>query len=68
MKKQPISPEDLLRFFEQTAGVRFIDAETKKPALEMVAKEKKAKQKSDYDLWLEQQDEETQAEHRMAEI
>lgn len=68
MSNSPFNPKDVLEFFEQTVGVRFVDIETKRPALEVIAEKEKVEQKSDYDLWLEQQDEEIQAEHRMAEL
>jgi len=67
MEKSIFKTEELIQFFEKSCGVRFIDADTKKPALEVIAQDKK-EQKSDYDLWLEQQDEETKESHRMSEI
>ncbi|OGF22742.1 hypothetical protein A2Y83_03815 [Candidatus Falkowbacteria bacterium RBG_13_39_14] len=62
-----ISPEDFIKFFEETSGVRFIDADTGKSALEILANNKK-EEKSDYDLWLEQQDESVKIEHEMGAI
>jgi hypothetical protein len=44
-----------------------VDVESGEPALEVLDK-KKSEQKSDYDLWLEQQDEETKRAHKMEEI
>lgn len=67
MKNSPINAENFMEFFEKTTGVTFIDVETGKSALEILAKQKSEK-KSDYDIWLEQQDEETQRAHKMAEF
>lgn len=60
-----ISPEEFMRFFEKTSGVRFIDTRTGRPALEVL---QGAKEKSDYDRWLEAQDEATQRQHKMGEF
>jgi hypothetical protein len=67
MEKPIISAEELMKFFEKTAGARFIDVNSGKPALEVLA-EKKKEQKSDYDIWLEQQDEDVRAEHEMGAL
>jgi hypothetical protein len=67
VQKKIIDAEALMRFFEETTDVRFVDAETGKPALEVLAM-KKSEKKSDYDLWLEQQDEDTKLAHKMGEI
>jgi len=64
MEKPIISAEEFIKFFEKTAGVQFVDVDTGKPALEIVAK-KKGEQRSDYDIWLEQQDEDVRGEHEM---
>jgi hypothetical protein len=65
-----IRPEDLLRYFEETQGIQFMDASTGKRALEVLQKTKHASSdgKSDYDQWLEAQDEATKLELKMAEI
>jgi hypothetical protein len=60
-----ITPEEFMRFFEKTTGARFVDTRTGRPALEVLQEEK---QKSDYDRWLEAQDEATQREHNMGEF
>lgn len=60
-----IRPEDLLRYFEQANGVRFVDMHTRKPALDVL---QEAKGKSDYDRWLEAQDEAIQLEHTMGAL
>lgn len=65
MEKEIISPEDFIKFFEKTAGVRFVDAQTGKPVLETIAANKNKEEKSDYDTWLEQQDEGVRSEHKM---
>ena len=44
-----IRPEDFMRFFEETSGVRFVDIQTGKPALEVLQAKR---EKSDYDRWL----------------
>ena len=62
--KKLINAENFMRFFEETTGVKFVDADTNKPALDVLA-EKKSEKKSDYDLWLEQQDESTKRAHEM---
>ena len=65
-----IRPEDLLRYFEQANGVRFMDASTGRPALEVLqeAKHAAAEEKSDYDRWLEEQDEATKIKQKMGEF
>ena len=65
-----IRPEDLLRYFEETQGIQFMDASTGKRALEVLqeAKHGSSEGKSDYDQWLEAQDEATKLELKMAEI
>ncbi len=60
-----IRPEDFMRFFEKTTGTRFVDVRTGRPALEVLQEEK---QKSDYDRWLEEQDEATQRQYKMGEF
>jgi len=66
--QQPIiDTEAFMKFFEETTGAKFVDVETGKPALEVLAN-KKSEKKSDYDLWLEQQDEDTNRAHKMGEI
>ena len=67
VKKTIIDAEAFMRFFEETTDVKFVDFETGKPALEVLAM-KKSEKKSDYDLWLEQQDEDTKLAHKMGEI
>jgi len=66
-QKPLIDAESFLKFFEEAAGVKFVDDETGKPALELLDK-KKSEKKSDYDFWLEQQDEDTKRAHKMGEI
>ncbi|PIQ73051.1 hypothetical protein COV58_04600 [Candidatus Roizmanbacteria bacterium CG11_big_fil_rev_8_21_14_0_20_36_8] len=65
--KNPMNVENVLKFFENNYGAKFIDINTKKPVLEIIAKNK-TEEKSEFDLWLEQQDEETQSAHKMGEI
>jgi riboflavin synthase len=60
-----IRPEDLLSYFEKANGVCFMDIRTGRLALEVLQEEK---EKSDYDRWLETQDEATQREHKMGEF
>lgn len=67
MQKPIINAEAFMKFFEETAGVKFVDVETGQPALDILAKQKDEK-KSDYDLWLEKQDEETKKAHKMGEF
>jgi len=67
MKNSPITAEDFMKFFEETASVKFVDADTGKPALEVLA-QNKAEAKSDYDIWLEQQVEDTKQAHKMGEL
>ena len=65
--KNLMNVESVLKFFEDNHGVKFIDVNTKKPVLEII-RQNKTEQKSDFDLWLESQDEETQLAHKMGEI
>ncbi len=65
--KNPIDIESMLKFFEDNNAVRFIDAKTKKPVLEIISQNKN-EESSDFDLWLEKQDEKTQLAHKMSEI
>ncbi len=68
--QSPFSVEKTVKFLEELAGVQFIDAETKRPVLELareVARETQTR-KSDYELWLEQQDETVRLEHEMGAI
>jgi hypothetical protein len=67
VQKPIIDAEAFMRFFEVTTGAKFVDVETGKPALEVFAMNKSEK-KSDYDLWLEQQDEDTKQAHKMGEL
>ena len=67
MKKQPISPEEFIKFFEKAANVRFIDVDTRKPALEVIAKNKSG-EVSAYYQWLEQQDEDVKLEQKMGAL
>ncbi|MFA6171689.1 MAG: hypothetical protein WC715_04560 [Patescibacteria group bacterium] len=64
MQKPIIDAEAFIKFFEKTTGTKFVDAETGQPALDILA-EKKGEKKSDYDLWLEQQDEDVRLEQKM---
>lgn len=59
--------EALIQFFEETHGIQFVDAETGNPITELLRNTAKIEsaQKSDYELWLEEQDELTQLEHKM---
>jgi hypothetical protein len=65
-----ITQEALIRFFEKAQSVRFVDASTGRLILELLeeGKTKKQGRKSDYELWLAEQDEETQLAHRMGAI
>ena len=67
MKNSAISPKDLIEFFEKTTGKKFVDINTGEPVLKLLA-ENESSGTSDYDKWLEQQDEEVKAEHRMGEL
>ena len=67
MQKPIIDAEAFMKFFEETTGAKFVDVEKGKPALDILAKQKGEK-KSDYDLWLEKQDEETRLAHKMEEV
>ena len=60
-----IRREDFMRFFEKTTGVRFVDTRTGRPVLELLQEEK---EKTDYDRWLETQDEATQRAYKMGEF
>lgn len=64
-----IRPEDFLRFFEAN-GIRFTDAVTGKPALEVLREKSHntAAKKSDFDLWLEEQGEDTKLGLKMGEL
>ena len=64
---KPINAENFMKFFEETTGVKFVNAGTGKSALDVLA-EKKSGKKSDYDLWLEQQNESTKRAHEMGEL
>ena len=66
-QKPIIGAEALIKFFEETTGAKFVDAETGQLAL-YVLTEQKSEKKSDYDLWLEKQDEETKKAHKMGEF
>lgn len=63
-----ICPGDLMRFFEEENGIQFIDVATGKPALELMTERGHGKPESDYDLWLEGQDEATKLEQKMGEL
>lgn len=64
-----IRPIDLVRYFEQAEGLKFVDADTGKPILELLETlSNRAEAKSDYELWLDEQDESTKLEHRMREF
>ena len=67
VQKPIIDAEAFMKFFEETTGAKFVDVETGKPALEVLARNKSEK-KSDYDLWLEQQDEDTKRAHKIEEL
>ena len=67
VQKPIIDAEAFMKFFEETTGAKFVDVETGKPALEVVARNKSEK-KADYDLWLEQQDEDTKHAHKMGAL
>lgn len=67
MQKPIIDAEAFMKFFEETTGAKFVDVETGQPALDVLAKQKCGK-KSDYDLWIEEQDEETKEAHKMGEL
>ena len=62
--EKPINAENFMRFFEETTGVKFVDVDTGKLALDVLA-ERKSKKKSDYDLWLEEQSDDVKQEHKM---
>lgn len=65
-----ITPEALIRFFEETQGVCFIDTKTGKLVTDLLEESRnlKSAQKSDFELWLEGQDEATKLEHQMGAI
>ena len=65
--KNPMNVESVLKFFEDNHGVKFVDVNTEKPVLEIIG-QNKTEHKSDFDLWLKSQDEETQLSHKMGEI
>lgn len=68
MTNSPFKPEDVLKFFEKSARVKFIDADTGKLALDILKKKKEEEQKSDYDRWLEEQDDDVKKEHEMGAL
>ncbi len=65
--KDPINVESVLKFFEKNNNFRFIDSKTKKSVLAMIVQNKN-NEKTDFDLWLENQDKETQLAYKMGEI
>lgn len=60
----PINTEDLIKFFESSYGVQFVDAATGEPALKIISANNAKAEKSDYDLWLEQQSDDIKQEHK----
>lgn len=65
----PFTPENVLRFFEELTGNQFIDSDTQRPVMDLIQEAKSAeRRKSAYELWLEEQDEETKLAHRMGAI
>jgi hypothetical protein len=56
-----------MKFFEETANMKFVDAKTGRLVIDILAKRKNEK-KSDYDLWLEERDKETREAHEMEQI
>jgi len=66
--KNPMDLENVLIFFEDNYGIKFIDIKTKKPVLEIITRSKVNEERSDFDLWLDQQDKETQLIYKMSEI
>lgn len=66
----PLTPENVLMFFEEQTGVRFIDAKTQQPVMDMIraSASKELPKKSDYELWLEEQDASVKAELKMGEL
>lgn len=64
----PFSVEKTVTFFEELAGVQFIDAQTQRPVLELAREAATKTKKSDYERWLEQQDESVRMEHQMGAI
>ncbi len=64
VQKPVIDAEVFMKFFEETTGAKVVDVKTGKPASEVLAR-KKSEKKSDYDLWLEQQDEDTKRTHQV---
>lgn len=67
IQKTIIDAESFMKFFEETTGAKFVDVGTGKPALEVLAK-KRSEKMSDYDLWLEQQDEDTKHAHKIGAL
>lgn len=67
VQKPIIDAEAFMKFFEETTGAKFVDVETGKPALEVLAN-RKSEKKPDYDLWLEHQDEDTKRAHKMGAL
>lgn len=58
-----MDPEEFMRFFEKNCDESFVDTHTGRPALDVWQEEK-----SDYDRWLEVQDETMQREHKMGAL
>ncbi|MGO8670811.1 MAG: hypothetical protein ACLQVD_05535 [Capsulimonadaceae bacterium] len=65
-----ITVEAFIRYFEETAGIQFIDFATGMPVMELVRKQphKLPVKKSDYELWLEQQEVAVRLEHKMGAL
>lgn len=65
-----IKPEALIRFLGETQGVCFIDAKTGKPISELLGESRQFRpaSRSDFELWLESQDEATKLDHQMGAI
>lgn len=61
--EKPFTVKNVVAFFEEMAGVQFIDAKTQRPVLELV-KEAQRPKKSDYELWLEEQEKSENLEHQ----
>ncbi len=68
--KGPFTAESIFKFFEEQAGIQFGDARTQRPILELIEDEglKAHVSKSDFELWLEQQDESVRLEHEMGAL
>lgn len=67
----PLSTEEVLKFFEQNIGAQFVDVDTGQPVLDIIENQKARivpRGSDDYDKWLAKQDEDTQLEHKMGEI